>query len=104
MSNSGINKKDCGVVDKTAMLGKFRKWKVNYDQPLPFYIHTAHGGAAILDGEPELIRNLLRIYNTQKLFLNVGFVPFLNSEGIAARKVSIDEEEVLGYNVEIFDN
>ncbi len=96
--------KDCTVVDSSVRLKEFRKWKATGKDSTPFYLHTENSGGVVFNGKPEIVRQLLKIYNTQQLFLDIKLISFLNSEGISARRVAEPIRDVLGYNAEVSNN
>ncbi|HMK55295.1 MAG TPA: hypothetical protein VK448_01505 [Dissulfurispiraceae bacterium] len=104
MINNTISNMDCNAVDSSVRLGDLRQWKPACAGPLQFYLDAGDNGGVIFSGNPELVRKLLRIYNAQKLFLDIKFVCFLNSEGIAARRVSAPMGDILGYRTIVSNN
>jgi hypothetical protein len=71
---------------------------------VPFYINTEDNGGVVFNGKPEIVRDLMRIYKTQKLFFCIELISFLNAEGIVARKVSASADDMLGYHAELTNN
>ena len=61
-------------------------------------------GGLVFNDKPEIVRQLIRIYNTQRIFLDMKLLSFLNAEGIAASRVSVLVDDVLGYHAEISNN
>ena len=61
-------------------------------------------GGLVFNDNPDIVRQLIKIYNKQKLFFNIKLVSFLNTEGIAARIVSTPVDDVLGYRAELSNN
>jgi len=95
---------DCTIVDCSIRLRGLKHWKANDKGPVPFYLRMEDGGGLVFDDKPEIVLQLLRTYNSQKLFFNVELISFLKSEGIDARKVSARVEDVLGYHAELSNN
>jgi hypothetical protein len=95
---------DSTLVDHSIRLRELKRWKINDKQPMPFYLHTGDSGGVVFNGKPEIVRQLMRIYNTQKLFFHIELVSFLNSEGIVACSVSAPVDDVLGYHAELSNN
>jgi|APFre7841882630_1041343.scaffolds.fasta_scaffold96894_1 hypothetical protein len=98
------NDSDCTIVDRSVRLQDLKHWKMNAKEAIPFYLHMGDSSGLVFSGKPEIVRNLLRIYNTQKLFFSVKLVSFLNAEGIAAHRVSASAEDMLGYHTELSNN
>lgn len=96
--------RDCTVVDRSVRLQDLKQWKMRDKEPMPFYLHTEDSGGVVFNGKPEIVRQLLKIYNTKQLFFHLKLVSFLNSEGIAARSVSAPVDDVLGYRAELSNN
>lgn len=99
-----VNDRDCTVVDRSIRLQDLKQWKMNDKEPMPYYLHAGDSGCVVFNGKPEIVRQLLKIYDTQKLFFQIKLVSFLNSEGIAARRVSAPANDVLGYHAELSNN
>jgi hypothetical protein len=95
---------DCTTVDHSVRLQDLKHWKMNTKEAIPFYLHTGDSSGLVFNGKPEIVRNLIRIYNTQKLFFSLKLVSFLNAEGIAARRVSASADDMLGYHAELSNN
>ena len=92
------------MVDSSIRLRDLKQWKMEYKGPIPFYLHMGDSGGLVFYDNPEIVRQLIRTYNRQKLFFNVKLVSFLNAEGIAVRRVSAQVEDVLGYHTELSNN
>jgi len=95
---------DCTIVDRSVRLQDLKRWKMNAKEAIPFYLHIGDSGGLVFNDEPETVQNLMRIYNTQKLFFSIEFVSFLNAEGIQARRVSASADDMLGYHAEFTNN
>ena len=95
---------DCAIVDPIIRLQDLKQWKRNCEESIPFCLHMGDSGGLVFDDKPDILRQLIKIYNKQKLFFNIKLVSFLNTEGIAARSVSAPAEDVLGYRAELSDN
>ncbi|HMK60701.1 MAG TPA: hypothetical protein VK452_06110 [Dissulfurispiraceae bacterium] len=104
MTYNTINIMDCTLVDTGIRLRDLRRWKPDATGPLPYYLDAGDNGGVMFNGRPEDVRMLLRIYNSQQLYLDIKFVSFLNAEGIAARRVSAPLGDILGYDVKISSN
>lgn len=35
---------DCTIVDRSIRLGDLKQWKMNYREPIPFYLHMGYSG------------------------------------------------------------
>jgi hypothetical protein len=95
---------DCTEVNRSIRLRELKRWKINYKEPMPFYLQTGDSGGVVFNGKPEIVRQLMRMYNKQKLFFQIELVSFLNSEGIMACSVSAPVDDVLGYHAELSNN
>jgi hypothetical protein len=95
---------DCTMVDCSVRLQDLKHWKMNAHEAIPFYLHMGDSGGLVFDGKPDIVRNLVRIYNTQRLFFSVKLVSFLNAEGITAHKVAASADDMLGYHAELSNN
>lgn len=104
MIKNMVNDRDCTAVDSSIRLQDLKQWKISDKEPMPYYLHAGDSGGVVFNGKPEIVRQLLKIYNTQKLFFQIKLVSFLNSEGIAARRVSAPVGDVLGYSVDPSNN
>ncbi len=96
--------RDCTIVDGNIRFQDLKLWRITSKEPIPFYLHTGDGGCLVFNSKPEIVRQLMRIYNTQKLFFYIKLVSFLNAEGITARAVSAPVEDILGYHAELSNN
>jgi len=95
---------DCTIVDRSVRLRNLKHWKMNCKGPVPFYLLMEDGSGIVFDDKPDIVRQLMRVYNSQKLFFNVELITFLKAEGIDARRVSALVEDVLGYRAELSNN
>ena len=95
---------DCTTVERGIRLQDLMHWKTNGKESLPFYLHMGDSGGLVFNGKPDIVRHLIRIYNTQSIFFDVTLLYFLNEEGIAAHRVSAPLDDVLGYHVELSNN
>ena len=95
---------DCTTVERSIRLQDLKKWKMNGEAAVPFYLHMGDSGGLVFNDKPEIVRQLIRIYNTQKIFFDMKLISFLNAEGISACKVSARVDDVLGYHVELSNN
>lgn len=95
---------DCTIVDSSINLEDLRQWKMNENESVPFYLHMGDSGGLMFNDNPETVRELVRVYNAQKLFFDIKLVSFLHAEGITASKVSAPLVEVLGYQAELCNN
>lgn len=95
---------DCKIVDRSIRLQSLKHWKMNSKEPIPFYLLMEDSGGLLFNDNPEIVRQLIRIYNTQKMFFSIKLEFFLNAEGIAARRVSSLVDDVLGYHADLSNN
>jgi hypothetical protein len=95
---------DCTIVDRSIRLQDLKKWMMTGKESMPFYLNTGDSDGLVFCGKPEIVRNLMRIYNTQKLFFSIKLVSFLNAEGVAAHRVSASADDMLGYHAELSNN
>jgi hypothetical protein len=95
---------DCSIVDRSIRLQDLKQWKMTGKEPIPFYLQMGDSGGLVFNDKPEIVRQLIRIYNTQKMFFSIKLEFFLNAEGIAARRVSSPVDDVLGYHAELSNN
>ncbi|HTZ16959.1 MAG TPA: hypothetical protein VMB78_00835 [Dissulfurispiraceae bacterium] len=95
---------DCTIVDRSIRLEDLKHWKRNDTEPIPFYLQMGDSGGLVFNDNPEIVRRLIRTYNSQKMFYCVNLVTFLNAEGIAASRVSAPVDDVLGYHAEFSCN
>jgi hypothetical protein len=95
---------DCTIVDHSIRLEDLKQWKMKGKEPLPFYVQVGDSGGLVFNENPEIVRELIRTYNTQRIFYCMNLVSFLNSEGIAASVVSAPVDDVLGYHAELTCN
>jgi hypothetical protein len=98
------NDSDCTTVDSSIRLQDLKQWKINGKEAVPFYLDMGDHGGLVFNDKPEIVRQLIREYNTQRIFFYLSLVTFLNAEGIAARRVSAPVDDVLGYHAEISNN
>lgn len=99
-----VKNRDCTEVNRGIRLRELKRWKVNDKEPMPFYLQTGDSSGVVFNGKPEIVRQLMRMYNEQKLFFQIEFVSFLNSEGIVACRVSTPVDDMLGYHAELSNN
>ncbi len=99
-----IANRDCTVVDRSIRLEVLKHWKIDGKESVPFYLHTGDRGGLVFNDKPEIVRQLIKTYNTHKFFFDIKLVTFLNAEGIAASRVSLPLDDVLGYHVEFSNN
>jgi hypothetical protein len=95
---------DCTIVDPSIRLQDLKQWRINSKESIPFYLSMGDSGGLVFNDNPDIVRQLIKIYNKQKLFFNIKLVSFLNTEGIAARIVSTPVDDVLGYRAELSNN
>ena len=96
--------RDCTIVDSSIRLQDLKQWKLNGKEPIPFYLDMGDSGGLVFNDKPEMVRQLIRLYNRQKMFFFIKLEFFLNAEGIAARRVSAPVDYVLGYHAELSNN
>jgi hypothetical protein len=95
---------DCTAVDSSIRLQDLKQWKMNDEESKSFYLHMGDSGGLVFNDKPEIVRQLIRIYNKQMLFFNIKLVSFLNAEGVAVRSVSASADDVIGYPFELSNN
>jgi len=95
---------DCTLVNCNTRFREFKRWGLNNKEPMPFYIQTGFSGGVVFTGTPEIVRQLMRTYNQQRLSFQIDLISFLNAEGIVAHKVAGRVDDVLGYHAEISNN
>ena len=98
------NDSDCKIVNRSIRFQSLKHWKMNSKEPIPFYLLMGDSGGLVFNDNPEIVRQLIKIYNTQRMFFSIKLEFFLNAEGIAARRVSSLVDDVLGYHADLSNN
>jgi len=104
MIKDTVKNGDCTIVSCSLRLRELKRWKINDKEPMPFYLQTGVSDGVVFNGKTEIVRQLMRTYNEQKLFFQIELVSFLNSEGIVACSSSAPGDYVLGYHAELSNN
>jgi hypothetical protein len=95
---------DCTIVDRSVRLQDLKHWKVKSRESVPFYMSTERNSGFVFNGSPEMVRNLVRSYNIQKLFFSITLMSFLKAEGISVHRVLVSADDMLGYHVDLTNN
>ncbi len=104
MIKDSVRHGDCTSVSCSISFRELKRWEVHNKEPMPFYVQTGYSGGVVFNGNPEIVRKLMRTYSEQRLSFQIELVSFLNAEGIVAHSVSGRVDDVLGYHAELSNN
>ena len=54
---------DCTIVDSSIRLQDFKQWRINSKESIPFYLSMGDSGGLVFNDNPDIVRQLIKIYN-----------------------------------------